>query len=69
MKDYFGKDLEVGDKVVYTMYKWASFQEGYIVKITPHRVYIAHMKSNPYWYYIKSYNVSRRIIKVEENGN
>ena len=44
--DYLGKEINVGDNVVFVQLRYRNFMKGTIKKITPHTVLIEHEKTN-----------------------
>jgi len=48
MKDYFGNELGVGDKVAFTEPQYRNLIDGEVVKFTPQKVRVRYMTSAGY---------------------
>lgn len=64
MADYFGKSLDVGDKVVFMQLGYRSLLVGEIVKVMDKMVLISHKKTNVCSSESKQYKC--QVIKISE---
>ena len=45
-KDFLGKELEVGDHVVFVQLGYRNLMKGKVLKLTPKMVYVKHKETN-----------------------
>jgi len=72
--DYFGRELNIGDEVVFMSIKYRTLVRGYIVKLSDKKATIEHPDdssngSRSLDAYIRLYGTRRGIEKFEEKKN
>ena len=67
MKDFCGKECQIGDTVVFNEPYYKGLVKGEIVKFTPTGVRIKyHLHGNPEYYERDTYVYEGQFVKVEE---
>lgn len=61
-KDFLGRDLSIGDSVVFCQLKYRNMMKGIIKRITAKMVIIEHTKTNSYSTESKQYH--NQVIKI-----
>lgn len=60
-KDVTGKDLSVGDRVVYSGGRYMDLKVGYVVGFTPKRIKVSYRRDDPHG----TVKASDQVAKVE----
>lgn len=64
MKDFLGKEINIGDEVVFMELKYRTLSTGFIKKITEHKCLIVHAEDN--LYRKENWQFHNQIVKINK---